>query len=143
MTDNLNEADRKKTMKAVKSKNTFPERRLRASLAGNGINGWKLHNQEVPGKPDISFLGEKIAIFVDGCFWHGCPTCAKPLPKTNKEYWSRKIKRNCERDKELDLILHDEGWLILRVWTHEIRKMDSLRVITSRINCMVINRRST
>ena len=74
MPDNLTPADRVRTMRAVKSKRTSPERRLRAVLVGSGIKGWLLNYEALPGKPDVAFPVEKIAVFVDGCFWRRYPS---------------------------------------------------------------------
>jgi len=133
MTDNLSRSDRRKTMRAVKGKNTSPERRLKASLAGSKISGWCMHPSNITGHPDFVFIKEKIAIFVDGCFWHGCPICSKPLPKSNNEYWTDKIRRNIERDNLYSNELEKLGWHVIRIWTHEIRKKEDLKKITERI----------
>src|SRR5690606_15221568 len=86
MSDNLTPEDRRRTMQAVKSKKTAPERRLRAFLAGSGYHGWRLNCKDIQGNPDVAFPEQKIAIFVDGCFWHGCPVCNRPLPRANHDY---------------------------------------------------------
>lgn len=98
MPDNLTPEDRRKTMQAVKGAGTGLERRLFAMLAGKGLRGWKKNIQEVLGKPDVAFIEQRIAIFVDGCFWHGCPDADRKLPETNRDYWERKIASNRERD---------------------------------------------
>ena len=125
MTDNLSASDRLRTMRAVKSKQTRPERRLRALLAGLQLKGWKLNYEQVPGKPDIAFPAQRIAIFVNGCFWHGCQLCKRPLPETNKEYWIKKIQRNIDRDKRYDNELTEAGWKIVRLWEHQFKKGES------------------
>ena len=121
MPDNLSAKDRRKTMRAVKGKGTSLERRLAATLAGMGLRGWKKNVDDVPGKPDVVFFQERVAIFVDGCFWHGCPHCNRPLPETNREYWEHKIERNVERDKQNTQHLVSDGWCVLRFWEHELR----------------------
>jgi DNA mismatch endonuclease (patch repair protein) len=110
MSDNLTPENRRKTMKAVKGKGTKLEKRLCAILAGMGIGGWKKNVQYIAGKPDVAFPSRKIAIFVDGCFWHGCPQCHRKLPATNQKYW-RKIYSEQ---------LNDDGWMVIRIWEHEI-----------------------
>jgi DNA mismatch endonuclease (patch repair protein) len=122
MPDNLKPEDRKKTMKAVKGKGTKLERRLSAMLAGMRIKGWRKNANDVSGKPDIVFDVQKIAIFIDGCFWHGCPICQRKLPETNKSYWERKINRNIELAREYKQILEENGWQVIRIWEHEIKK---------------------
>ena len=78
---------------------------------------------KLPGKPDILFPSCKLAIFVDGCFWHNCPIHGE-IPKTNTSFWKKKIERNVERDKEVNALLQSQGWSVLRVWEHVIN--DSL-----------------
>ncbi len=109
-------------MRAVKSKQTKPERQLWALLASCGFRGWKINYTGVLGNPDIAFPQEKIAIFVDGCFWHACPECNRPLPQSNREYWERKINRNIERDKKYNEELAKEGWRVIRIWEHQFKK---------------------
>jgi len=121
MTDNLTPEDRRKTMRAVKGKGTSLERRLFAMLAGMGLSGWKKNVSDITGKPDVAFPQERVLIFVDGCFWHGCPHCNRKLPVTNREYWERKVKRNVERDKRNTQALVDSGWRVIRVWEHEMQ----------------------
>ncbi len=133
MTDNLSPEDRIKTMRAVKSQNTGPERRLRAMLIGMGLKGWRLNYKVVSGKPDIAFPEIKLAIFIDGCFWHGCPECNRPLPQKNREYWEQKIGRTIERDKRCQMELTAEGWTVLRIWGHELSKKSDLTPVAEKI----------
>lgn len=128
MSDNLKPDDRKRTMQAVKSKGTKLEKRLFAMLSGMGISGWKRNESNIIGKPDIAFSVQKIAIFVDGCFWHGCPYCHRKLPKTNYEYWERKIKRNIELAEIYNDLLSRKGWKVIRVWEHEVRDKAQLKL---------------
>jgi DNA mismatch endonuclease (patch repair protein) len=127
MSDNLKPDDRKRTMQAVKSKGTRLEKRLFAMLAGMGISGWKKNVKNITGKPDVAFLTQKIAIFVDGCFWHGCPYCRRKLPETNHEYWERKIKRNVELAESYNEQLSCDGWVVIRIWEHEIKDIAKLK----------------
>jgi DNA mismatch endonuclease (patch repair protein) len=127
MSDNLKPDDRKRTMQAVKSKGTRLEKRLFAMLTGLGISGWKKNVQNITGKPDVAFLNQKIAIFVDGCFWHGCPHCQRKLPQTNRAYWERKINRNIELAKFYNEQLNLEGWTVIRIWEHELIDITQLR----------------
>jgi DNA mismatch endonuclease (patch repair protein) len=133
MADNLNPEDRRKTMQAVKGKGTRLERRLFAMLAGMRVKGWKKNASDIEGKPDVVFSHEKLAIFIDGCFWHGCPVCNRKLPETNHEYWVRKINRNVELAKIHNQKLADDGWIIIRVWEHEIRDKAAMQRIKSTI----------
>lgn len=127
MSDNLKPDDRKRTMQAVKSKGTGLEKRLFAMLAGMGIGGWKKNVKNITGRPDVAFLNQKIAIFVDGCFWHGCPHCRRKLPETNHEYWERKIKRNVELAESYNEQLSRDGWTVIRIWEHEIKDIATLK----------------
>lgn len=100
---------------------TRPEVALRSLLHRRGLRfrkdrALKLAHTRV--RPDIVFPSARVAVFVDGCYWHGCAQ-HKTLPKTNTEFWSRKISRNIERDREVDRALRDEGWLVLRFWEHD------------------------
>jgi DNA mismatch endonuclease (patch repair protein) len=120
MVDNLSPEDRRKTMQAVKGKRTKLEKRLFSMLAGMSLKGWKQNASNVSGKPDVIFAKQKVAIFVDGCFWHGCPICQRKLPQTNREYWERKIARNVELAKSHNQQLRNDGWTVIRIWEHEI-----------------------
>ncbi len=121
MPDNLTPEDRRKTMQAVKGKGTGLERRLASMLAGMGISGWQKNVGDLIGKPDIVFPSKRVVVFIDGCFWHGCPYCQKKLPVTNKEYWERKIQRNVERARFQNQKLSEDGWTVIRIWEHEFR----------------------
>lgn len=107
-------------MRAVKGKGTSLERRLWAMLAGMRLKGWKKNVDSIPGKPDVVFVVQKVAVFIDGCFWHGCPYCKKKLPKTNHEYWKRKIERNIELAKLHEEQLRQNEWVVVRIWEHEM-----------------------
>lgn len=120
MTDVLTPEQRKKNMSRIRGKNTSPEMKLRKLLWQNGIRGYRIH-YNLPGKPDIVFTRKKLIIFVDGCFWHKCPLCFKP-PATHAEFWEEKIQKNVERDKRVNEELEKTGWIVLRIWEHEIRK---------------------
>ena len=122
MTDTLSPEDRKKTMRAVKSKGTSLERKLWAMLAGMRVSGWRKNVDEMPGKPDVVFADEKVVLFVDGCFWHACPHCNRPMPQKNADYWRKKIARNVDRDKRTTQDYTEQGWTVVRVWEHELKK---------------------
>jgi DNA mismatch endonuclease (patch repair protein) len=120
MSDNLKSDDRRKTMQAVKGKGTRLEKRLFAMLAGMGLKGWKKNVEGITGKPDVAFSDQQVAVFIDGCFWHGCPHCRRKLPETNREYWEKKLKRNVALAKLHNRQLRRAGWAVIRVWEHEI-----------------------
>lgn len=96
-------------------------------LAGMGLKGWKKNCREVIGKPDVAFPIQKVAIFLDGCFWHGCPHCQRPLPQTNSEYWRKKIERNKELANIYQDNLSKNGWSTIRIWEHEMRDIKAVR----------------
>ena len=120
MTDILTPSQRKYNMSRIRGKNTGPEIKLRKLLWTQGVRGYRIH-YKLPGKPDIIFTKKKIAIFIDGCFWHKCPVCFQE-PETRKEFWMKKIGSNVNRDLKNTLQLQDDGWTVLRFWEHEIRK---------------------
>lgn len=103
-------------MQANRSKNTKPELLVRSALREAGLPGYRLHWKKAPGKPDICYPGRRVAIFVNGCFWHRCPYCALPLPKTNVEFWRAKFERNRSRDARDSRQLVAQGWEVLVVW---------------------------
>ena len=110
-----------KVMKANKSKDTKPEVALRKALREAGYPGYRLHWKKAPGHPDIAYPGRKVAIFVNGCFWHRCPYCNPSFPKHNHEYWESKFQRNLERDKRVVQELESTNWTVIVVWECEIR----------------------
>ena len=108
----------KSSMKGNKGKNTKPELLLRSELHKAGLR-FRIHYNLI-GKPDIVFPSKRVAVFVDGCYWHGCPKCYKE-PKTNTEYWKNKIARNQQRAKTVRRQLNRNGWRVMRVWEHELK----------------------
>ena len=108
------------TGRANRRTDTRPERLARSMLHRRGLRFRKdfpiaLERRRV--RPDIVFLSRKLAVFIDGCFWHCCPEHAV-MPKANRDYWEPKLRRNVERDLEVDLALEAEGWRVLRIWEH-------------------------
>ena len=106
-------------MSSIRGKNTKPEIAIRKLLWSKGIR-YRIHNRSIFGTPDIAIKKNKLAIFVDGCFWHGCRKCYRE-PKTNVEYWRNKILNNKKRRKNVKSALKSEGWNILEFWEHEIK----------------------
>lgn len=107
-------------MKAVKRKGTLPELRLRQALDAYGLV-YEVNEQPLPElrrRADILFRKERVAIFVDGCFWHGCPLHGTKA-KSNAHFWAEKIERNKQRDRDTNRRLKEAGWLVIRVWEHE------------------------
>jgi DNA mismatch endonuclease (patch repair protein) len=108
-------------MQGNRRTDTRPEVALRSLLHRRGLRFRKdqsLHLRNTRVRPDVVFPRARVAIFLDGCYWHGC-TEHKTLPKTNTEFWAKKISRNVERDREVDHALTDVGWLVLRFWEHD------------------------
>lgn len=120
MVDRLSEKTRSLLMGRVRQRGTAPELMLRKALWGAGLRYRLKSKTKLPGSPDILFPGARVAVFVDGCFWHGCPEHGTQ-PKTRPEFWAQKITRNRERDAEVDLKLTEMGWRVVRVWEHRIR----------------------
>jgi len=100
---------------------TGPERALRVLLQNAGLRGYRLHWKKAPGRPDVAYPGRKVAIFVNGCFWHRCPRCQPPVPKSNSEFWVRKFQLNKERDQRKQTELERAGWTVLTVWECELK----------------------
>ena len=121
-------------MSANRGRNTSPEIMLRKALRTSGFGGYRLH-WKVPGRPDICYPGKRLAIFVNGCFWHRCPMCGLPLPKSNTEFWVKKFQRNIERDREKKDLLEKSGWFVITAWECEI-KNDMGSVLERIINYM-------
>ena len=117
MADKVSRKTRSYIMSRIRSKDTKAEIAFRKELFHNGIR-YRLH-YPVEGRPDIALPSQKIAIFIDGCFWHKCPKCFRP-PKSHKNYWEQKINRNLERDKIVNKMLKMEKWKVIRIWEHEI-----------------------
>lgn len=126
MTDVLTKKQRSYNMSRIKSKNTRPELCLRRLLIHNKIRKFRRH-YNLPGKPDFVFPANKLAIFIDGCFWHKCPECFI-LPATRRKFWIEKIGKNVKRDKTINRTLKKMGWRILRFREHEI-ETNPLKVI--------------
>jgi len=113
---------RSENMRRIKSKDTSIEILLRKELWKRGYR-YRKNAKDIVGKPDIVFKGKKLAVFADSEFWHGKYLMeGKYIPKTNTEFWVKKIERNIERDKEVNQKLKDDDWRVLRFWESDIRK---------------------
>lgn len=115
MTDRISEETRSKIMSKIRSTNTGPELILKDVLKGTYIR----YQPKMKGKPDFASKKHKVAVFIDGCFWHKCPKCYRP-PKSNEEYWLPKLENNVKRDIRITHELEEQGWTVLRFWEHEI-----------------------
>lgn len=118
---------------------TAPELALRRELYRRGLR-YRLHLPIVPGtrrrRVDIVFLGAKVAVLVDGCFWHGCPTHGQRPSKANTTYWAEKLARNAARDRDTDTRLAEDGWTVVRVWEHETPGTAADRIEQAVRHCM-------
>lgn len=120
MMDVFSETKRSEVMSKIRGKgNKDTEIALISILRKYRITGWR-RNQKIYGKPDFVFWKQRIAIFVDGCFWHQCPLHATS-PKQNHEFWTKKLLSNVERDQMVNAYLEKTGWKVLRIWEHDLR----------------------
>jgi len=120
MPDKFTKDVRSGIMSKIRSKNTKPELTIRKILWSNGKR-YRVHSNSIFGRPDISVKKKKLAIFIDGCFWHGCKQCSK-TPQSNTRYWKMKFKRNIQRRKMIISRLTEEGWSVLQFWEHDINQ---------------------
>ncbi len=111
---------RSRTMSRIRSKNTGPEVALRKALHGRGVR-FRIHDRSVPGTPDVAIRGARLAVFIDGCFWHGCPRHYRP-PKSRKRFWNAKLAYNLELRSRVRLRLAYAGWACLECWECDVRK---------------------
>ena len=109
---------RSRVMARVKGRDTGPELALRRALYAAGVRGWRCHRKDVSGKPDLVFGPAKLAVFVDGAFWHGHPD--KYWQGRSGPYWDAKIERNMARDRRIDAALKEAGWKVIRLWDFEV-----------------------
>ncbi len=122
MADTHTKIQRSKNMASIRSVgNKSTEMALVSLLRQSKITGWRRHSKAAVGRPDFIFSKQKTAVFVDGCFWHGCKKhCI--MPKSNKAYWGSKIIRNKSRDLAVNRLYRAKGWKVIRIWEHEVRK---------------------
>src|SRR4029077_3794878 len=138
MTDWLSREQRSRNMASIRSKgNATTERAFLRLLREAGISGWRRH-WKIPGRPDFVFRSRRVAIFIDGCFWHGCPRCYR-LPEDNRPYWRTKVLLNRRRDRRRTRELRSLNWIVLRFWEHELvspleckRMISELRIALKR-----------
>ena len=120
MTDQVPSLGRRRNMQAIRRRDTKPELAVRSLLHARGLRyrcDLRLKIGERSVRPDIVFTRRKVAVFIDGCFWHSCPEHSKP-PKNNTGYWHPKLQRNHERDVENTAVLEGAGWIVVRAWEH-------------------------
>lgn len=127
--DNLPKEIRSKIMASVRSQgNLTTEILLGKVLRAAGVCGYRKH-WPIQGKPDFAWPARKVAVFVDGCFWHGCVKC-RSLPKSNAAFWKNKIDNNRRRDRRVTRALRRKGWKVIRIWECCVKKDSSLRRIS-------------
>ncbi|MEZ5415537.1 MAG: very short patch repair endonuclease [Opitutaceae bacterium] len=128
MADIFTKNKRSGVMSCIKGTgNKATELRLIQIFRANDITGWR-RSSKLPGRPDFIFPKLKTTVFVDGCFWHGCPKHAIQ-PKTNATFWREKIARNKARDRKVNRLLRARGWTVLRIWEHDLRKRDEAKLV--------------
>jgi DNA mismatch endonuclease (patch repair protein) len=118
--DTVSKEKRSYIMSRIRGKNTRPEIALRKHLRGIGLTAFRAR-AKLPGTPDIYFPAAKVAVFVEGCFWHGCRRCFR-APKSNRKYWTKKIADNRARDKRTRAALRRRGIAYITIWEHQIRR---------------------
>lgn len=135
MADVFDKATRSSIMKKVRSAgNRSTELKLIELFKAHNISGWK-RNYQVIGHPDFVFLKQRIAIFVDGCFWHG-HDCRNTRPEDNKEYWQQKRARNIRHDQEITELFTKRGWTVIRIWECELRPK-KIGIATKKLECLI------
>lgn len=122
--DVYDKAKRSYVMSRIRGRDTKAEILLRKFLCRENLKGYRIHRR-LPGRPDISYGRYRLAIFIDGCFWHGCPICKIPLPNSNKLYWHPKLRKNRIRDGITNRSLRRMGWQVVRFWEHEVKEKPS------------------
>lgn len=128
---------RSRMMSSIRGKNNkSTELKLRMALVKAGVKGWSLHPPNVLGKPDIFFPRKKLAIFVDGCFWHGCKSCGH-IPKTRSVFWKAKFDRNQARARFIKLNLRHQSIKVIRVWEHTLNKTTEIKKLVKNISEVV------
>ncbi len=125
MPDVFTKEKRSEVMSRIRGKgNKETELVMIQILRSHHISGWR-RNQAVIGKPDFVFPKQKVALFVDGCFWHGCPKHSN-MPRNNRPFWKKKLGQNKDRDKFVSRELRKAGWKVVRVWEHELKYPDKV-----------------
>lgn len=132
MVDIWNKQKRSEVMSLIRSRgNKATEMRLIEIFREYGITGWR-RNQPLIGKPDFIFRREKVAVFVDGCFWHGCPKCYK-RPGSNQEFWDTKVFTNRKRDRLVNRELRKAEWKVVRIWQHQLKSSSRVARTVKRV----------
>ena len=130
--DKYSKQKRSDVMSKVKSKGTKLENNFKLALDNRSIKGYKQNYIGINGKPDFVFKKQKVAIFLDSCFWHGCPKHLR-MPSNHRDYWESKIERNRKRDQIVLKGLKSEGWRVIRIWEHSLNNPKTLQWWLTRI----------
>jgi len=140
VTDKVSGEIRRKTMQAIKSKNTLLEEKVIKELWKRGIR-FRRNVSDLEGKPDIAIKKYKQAVFIDSCFWHGCTLHCR-MPESNIEYWMHKIERNRKRDEQINDAYKNRNWRILRVWEHDIKDSfdETIATVINFLGCPIKKR---
>lgn len=134
MADIFTKKKRSEIMSRIKGRDTKLEISFRKALWCAGLRGWRIHHGS--HRIDVAFTRKKVAIFLDGCFWHGCPKHYRK-PKTDEGYWIPKIEANRERDKKTTKALETEGWRVVRIWEHDLGNSDEAMKQAVRISQLI------
>lgn len=127
---------RAEQMARIAGTDTAPETIVRRALWRDGLRGYRKHARTAVGRPDVVFPGPMVAVFIDGCFWHGCPE-HYVRPRSRGEFWAAKLRENVERDRRQTLQLEAEGWTVVRAWEHEI--YENLQGVVDRVRRGVVH----
>jgi DNA mismatch endonuclease, patch repair protein len=142
MTDVFTPAKRSEVMSRIRGMgNKETEVALAKLMRRNGIKGWR-RRQSLFGKPDFLFRAARLAIFVDGCFWHGCLKHSK-VPRNNRPFWLKKLEGNKKRDRMVNRVLRSQGWRVLRIWEHELSLKNQHRCIAKIRRALMAGGQST
>lgn len=131
----------RKSMQSNKNRDTKPEILLRQAIWDSGIKGYRKNYKKIVGKPDIYFTKKKIAIFLNGCFWHQCLHCKPPRPKTNSKFWNDKLDKNIKRDQKNYSLLKIQGIKVIIVWECELKRNfpEKLEIILKEIKTATLS----
>lgn len=134
MPDKVSPEIRRKTMRAVRAKNTKLELTFRRALWAAGVRGWRCHSRKVFGTPDLAWMGRRIAVFIDSAWWHG--HSSRWTPGRLSAWWDAKIERNRARDVDVNETLRQQGWVVVRIWDFEVEL--NLEIAVERVKSALI-----
>jgi DNA mismatch endonuclease (patch repair protein) len=134
--DRIAKDKRSAVMSTVRRSGTRLEIVFAEALAARGLTGFDAQPAGIPGKPDFAHRDGRIVVFIDSCFWHGCPEHLR-RPASNTDYWQQKVKRNRARDRRVTAELRDAGWKVVRIWEHSVRNPRALKWWLTRIETLL------